>query len=383
MVTKADKGIEVSVVLPCLNEEKAIGSCIRKIKEVFSREGISGEIIVADNGSVDRSSEIAAQEGAVVVLEPQRGYGAAYLRGLKEVRGKYIVIGDSDNSYDFYDIPKFLKSLSAGYDFVMGSRFKGKIRKGAMNWSHRYIGNPILSCMTRLFFNTRLSDIHCGMRAFTIEAYHKMRLKTSGMEFATEMVVSALRHNLRIYEIPINYYIRKGESKLIPLADAWRHIRFMLLYCPVWLYFIPGALVFCLGMLALLILLRGPFLFLGHYWDIHLMVFASVMSILSFQVLHLGVYAHTFAIRQGFLKYDALTLFFKRHFNLEKGIFLGGGIFLSGFIVMLFIFFEWFSQDFGTLHKIRESILAMTLLVIGLQTVFSSFFISLLFLERK
>lgn len=382
-MVKMSKEIDVSVVLPCLNEEKAIGACVRKVKEVFAREGMRGEIIVADNGSVDRSGEIAKQEGAVVVIEPERGYGAAYLRGLREAQGKYIIIGDSDNTYDFYDMPKFLKSLKAGYDFVMGSRFKGRIKKGAMSWSHRYIGNPILSCMTRLFFHTRLSDIHCGMRAFTIEAYHKMRLKTLGMEFATEMVVSALRHNLKIYEIPINYYPRKGESKLMPLADAWRHIRFMLLYCPVWLYFIPGALGLVAGLLILLFLLRGPFLFLGHYWDIHLMTFASVISILSYQMLHLGIYAHTFAIRQGFLKYDELTLFFKRHFNLEKGIMLGGVIFFVGFMVMFFIFLEWFSKDFGALYRIRESILAMTLLVIGLQTVFSSFFISLLFLERK
>ena len=305
------------------------------------------------------------------------------MRGLREARGRYIVIGDSDNTYDFNDIPKFLKSLKAGYDFVMGSRFKGRIKKGAMSWSHRYVGNPILSCMTRLFFHTWLSDIHCGLRAFTLEAYHKMRLRTLGMEFATEMVVSALRHNLKICEIPINYYPRKGESKLIPLADAWRHIRFMLLYCPVWLYFIPGISGFILGICVLLALLKGPFLFLGRYWDIHLMVFASVVSILSYQMLHLGVYAHTFAIRQGFLKYDALTLFFKQRFNLERGIFLGGGIFFVGFTLMFFIFIEWFSKDFGALYRIRESILAMTLLVIGLQTVFSSFFISLLFLERK
>lgn len=378
-----NKDIEVSVVLPCLNEEKAIGICVRKVKEVFAREGIVGEVIVSDNGSFDRSGEIAAREGAIVVLEPQRGYGAAYLRGLREAKGKYIIIGDSDNTYDFYDIPKFLKSLKAGNDFVIGSRFKGRIKKGAMSWSHRYLGNPVLSCMTRLFFHTWLSDIHCGMRAFTLEAYRKMRLRTLGMEFATEMVVSALRHNLKIYEIPINYYPRKGESKLLPLADAWRHIRFMLLYCPVWLYSIPGAFGFGLGIFVLMLSLRGPFLFLGRSWDIHLMVFASLMSILSHQMLHLGAYAHTFAIRQGFLKYDALTLFFKRHFNLEKGIFLGGSIFLIGFTVMLFIFLEWFSRDFGSLYRIRESIFAMTLSVIGLQTIFSSFFISLLFLERK
>lgn len=375
--------IEVSVVLPCLNEEETLGVCIKKIKKVFISENIKGEIIVSDNGSVDRSMEIAQAEGAVLVTEAKRGYGAAYQRGLREARGKYIVIGDSDNTYDFYDIPKFLRYLRDGYDFAMGSRFKGAIKKGAMSWSHRYIGNPILSGICRLFFRTKLSDIHCGMRAFTSGAYRKMHLRALGMEFATEMVVSALRNNLKIYEIPIDYYPRKGESKLIPLADAWRHIRFMLLFCPAWLYFIPGLSGFVLSIFILLLLLKGPFLFLGRYWDIHLMVFASAMSILSYQILHLGVYAHTFAIRQGFLKYDAVTLFFKRRFNLEKGIFLGGGIFLIGFMIMLFIFLEWFSKNFGALYRIRESIAAMTMLVIGLQTIFSSFFISLLFIERK
>jgi glycosyltransferase involved in cell wall biosynthesis len=378
-----ENNIEVSVVMPCLNEEESVALCIRKIKEVFIRDDIKGEIIVADNGSVDRSREIAESEGARVVLEPQRGYGAAYLKGLREARGKFIIIGDSDNTYDFYDIPKFLKALKEGYGFVIGSRFKGSIKKGSMSWSHRYIGNPILSGICRLFFHTRLSDIHCGMRAFTQSAYQKMQLLTLGMEFATEMVVSALTHNLKIYEIPINYHLRAGKSKLSPLYDAWRHVRFMLLYCPLWLYFIPGASGFIVGTFLLLLSLKGPFLFLGHSWDIHLVVFASVFCILSYQILNVGVYAHTFAIKQGFLKYDQATLFFKRNFNLERGILLGGFIFLAGFTILLFIFIEWFSKHFGALYRIRESILAMTLLVIGLQTIFSSFFISFLFLEKR
>lgn len=375
--------IEVSVVLPCLNEEEAIGICIKKIKEVFQKEGIKGEIIVADNGSVDNSREIASSLGAKVVLELQRGYGAAYLRGLREAKGRYIVIGDSDNTYNFYEIPKFLEPLKKGCDFVIGSRFKGSIKKGSMSFSHRYIGNPILSWMTRLFFHTKLSDIHCGMRAFTAKAYRKMRLMTLGMEFATEMVVSALMNHLKIYEIPISYHPRKGKSKLNPLYDAWRHIRFMLLYCPLWLYFVPGSFGFFFGLFVLLILLRGPVLFLGHSWDIHFMIFASVICILSYQVLNLGVYAHTYAIRQGFLRYDPVLLFFKRHFNLERGLFLGGTIFMIGFIINVMIFIEWYSKHFGTLYRIRESIFAMTLLVIGLQTMFSSFFLSLLFLRRK
>jgi len=375
--------IEVSVVLPCLNEEDTIATCIRKAKEVFVKEGINGEIIIADNGSTDCSRAIAEEAGARVVSEPQKGYGAAYLCGLQEAEGRFIVIADSDNTYDLYDIPKFLKSLREGCDFVIGSRFKGEIKKGAMFWPHRYLGNPILSGMTRLFFHTKLSDIHCGMRAFTKNAYRQMELKSLGMEFATEMVVAALRNNLKLAEIPVDYYPRRGKSKLIPLSDAWRHIRFMLLYSPVWLYFIPGAIGLIAGMLILLLLRKGPFLFLGRYWDLHVMVFGSILCILSYQILNLGVYAHSYAISQGFLKSDPLTAFFQRRFSLEKGILIGVVLFFVGLGINISIFIEWLSKDFGALHRIRESILAMTFLVIGLETIFSSFFISLLFLRKK
>jgi len=378
-----DREIELSVVMPCLNEEGTIPACIGKIKGVFREQGIRGEIIVVDNGSTDHSAEAARSAGAVVFSEPRKGYGAAYLCGLKEARGERIIIADSDDTYDLYDIPKFLDKLREGYDFVIGSRFKGKIKKGAMSWPHRYIGNPILSGMCRLFFRTPLSDIHCGMRAFTLRALRKMRLKSLGMEFATEMVVSALQNNLKICEVPIDYHPRKGKSKLEPLTDAWRHIRFMLLYCPVWLYFIPGTIGFVFGLFLIILLSGGPVLFLGRYWDLHVNIFASVLCILSFQILNLGIYAHTYAIKQRFLKYDRLTFFLQRFFRLEKGLLIGAALFLLGLIINMLIFIEWFSKGFGALYRIRESILAMTLLVIGLQTVFSSFFISLLFLRRK
>ena len=252
-----------------------------------------------------------------------------------------------------------------------------------MSWSHRYIGNPILSGMCRLFFRTQLSDIHCGMRGLSHQAYRKMKLKTPGMEFATEMVFSALMRNFKIYEIPIDYHPRKGVSKLNPLYDAWRHVRFMLFYCPLWLYFIPGGIGLASGTIISLLLLKGPFLFLGRPWDIHVMVFASMLSILSYQVINLGVYAHTFGIRHGLLRYDRITLFFQRLFTLEKGLFLGGIIFLAGLIMIGAIVGEWFFKDFGVLYRIRESILAMTFMVIGLQTIFSSFFISFLFVEKS
>lgn len=380
---KMGKEIEVSCVLPCLNEEKTIGICIRKIQGVFMKEKIAGEIIIADNGSTDKSREIAEREGAIVVSEAHRGYGAAYLRGLREAKGKYMIMGDADDTYNFYDISKFLEPLRKGYDFVMGSRFKGKIGKGAMSWSHRYIGNPILSGICRLFFPTKLSDIHCGMRGLSREAYRKMKLRTLGMEFATEMVVCALMNNLRIFEVPIDYHYRIGESKLKALYDAWRHTRFMLLYCPMWLYFIPGISGFAGSMILLLIFVRGPIYFLGRPWDLHVMVLASAICILSYQLMNLGIFAHTFALKKGLLKYDNVTLFFQRHFNLEKGLAFGGAVFFIGFVILIFIFIDWFSKDFGALYRIRETILAMTLLVIGLQTMFSSFFISLLFLEEE
>ena len=374
---------EVSVVLPCLNEESSIGVCIKKIQEVFAREHIAGEIIVADNGSIDRSREIAESLGARVFVETRRGYGSAYLRGFREARAPFIIMADSDNTYDFNAIPKFLKLLREGYDFVLGSRFKGRIKKGAMPWMNRYIGNPVLSGICRLFFGTSLSDIHCGMRGFTAQAYKKMHLRTPGMEFATEMVVSALHRGLKTGEVPIDYYVRKGTSKLHPFTDAWRHMRFMLLYCPVWLYFVPGAAGFLFGLISLMILLPGPFLFLGRYWDIHFVVFASVLCILSYQILNLGIYAHTYAIKQRFLRYDVFTLLLQRHFTLERGLLVGGVLFLIGLGINISIFVEWFGKNFGALYRIRESVLAMTLLVIGLQTIFSSFFISLLFLKRR
>ncbi|MFA5101131.1 MAG: glycosyltransferase [Candidatus Omnitrophota bacterium] len=375
--------IELSVVMPCLNEEKGLGICIRKILEVFARENIHGEIVVCDNGSRDRSVEIARAAGAHVVIEPQPGYGAAYLRGLREAKGDYIIIGDSDNTYDFSAIMRFLKPLRSGVDFVIGSRFKGTIHKGAMPWANRYIGNPILSGMTRLFFHTSLSDIHSGMRGFSRAAYHKMKLHTCGMEFATEMVVAAITNDLTIQEVPIDYFMRRGSSKLNAFFDAWRHVRFMFMYCPVWLYFVPGVLGFAAGMLLLFLLVGGPFLFLGHYWDIHVLVLGSMVSILSYQLLHMGIYAHMFAVSQGFLKEDRLVLFFEHYFNLEKWLLAGFVFFAVGVGINFFILAEWFSHDFGALYRIRESILSTTLLVIGLQTMFSSFFISLLLLKKK
>ncbi|MBU1122036.1 MAG: glycosyltransferase family 2 protein [Candidatus Omnitrophica bacterium] len=378
----SNQGVEVSVVIPCLNEEGAIGDCVNKIKQVFSKHNISGEIVVVDNNSTDNSAAIAASCGGRVVFQPVKGYGAAYLKGLETAVGEYIIIGDGDNSYDFNEIPKIVSFLKCGYDLVMGSRFKGKIHKNSMPWLNRYVGNPVLSGLCRLFFCTKLSDIHCGMRGFTKEAYKIMNLKCLGMEFATEIVMEALQKRLKIKEIPIDYHPRKGNSKLRPLKDAWRHIRFMLLFCPTWLYLFPGLVLTILGVFALLGLVRGPVFFLGHSWDIHVMVLFSLLSILGYQLINLGMYARTFAVQQGYIVQDKIISRLTKYFRLESGILAGFLLFALGFGISLGIFIEWWNSSFGPLFRIRESILAMTFLILGLQTIFSSFFISLLIIRR-
>lgn len=219
---------EVSIVLPCLNEEATIGECIKNIKNVFKKENINGEIIISDNNSTDNSIKIAKSLNVKVVYQPLKGYGAACIKGISSSKGKIIVMGDSDATYDFLEIPIFLKSLKKGYDFVIGSRFKGRIKKGAMPWTHQYIGNPFLSGLVNLFFKTKLSDVHCGFRAFTKEAFERMNLKTTGMEFASEMVINASKNKLKICEVPISYNKRKGKSKLKSFSDGWRHLRFMI-----------------------------------------------------------------------------------------------------------------------------------------------------------
>ncbi|UCC95836.1 MAG: glycosyltransferase family 2 protein [Candidatus Omnitrophota bacterium] len=382
MERSSNETIKVSVVLPCLNEQDAIGACIEKIKDLFCKESIKGEIIVVDNGSTDNSAQIAKQLGAQVISQPMRGYGTAYIAGLNEAQGKYLVIGDADNTYDFYEIPKFIQLLDEGYELVMGSRFRGKMSKGAMSWSHRFIGNPIITFVFRVFFRTNLSDVLSGMRAFTKNAYMKMSLRCLGMEFGTEMIFSSLQKKLRITEVAIAYYPRKGKSKLRPFKDAWRYFRFMLLFSPAWLYLLPGFLLALIGALILVLLAQGPFSFLGRTWHIHPMFLGSLLTLLGFQILNLGIWAKLFAIREGYLRRDKLITFLMRHFRLETGILLGGIFFLVGFLINAFILLEWWVSAFGPLHRIREAILAMTLMVLGLQMVFSSFFLSLLAMEK-
>jgi glycosyltransferase involved in cell wall biosynthesis len=372
-------GKTLSIILPCLNEAETIGVCVEKARRALAGMGLEGEVIVADNGSTDGSRELARSMGARVVDQPIKGYGAAYLKGLEAARGDYIVMGDSDDTYDFLDAPKLIKELEAGADMVLGSRFKGNILPGAMSFSHRYIGNPILSGILNLFFGSRISDCHSGFRAFTREAAQRLKLSTLGMEFASEMIVSALRHRLRIVEVPIIYHPRKGESKLESLSDAWRHMRFMLLFSPDWLFLAPGLTLFAGGLGLFLNTALGWLRLFGHVFDIHAMIFFAMFTLAGFQILATGLFAKAFAIREGFAAPSPLLEGFFRIFYLERALAWGGLMFLAGLAGSAYIVGLWVKIHFvGYFLMPKQSLFCVVLMIMGMQTMFSAFFISLL-----
>jgi glycosyltransferase involved in cell wall biosynthesis len=378
----AHRAPEVSVVMPCLNEEETIGRCVRKALDIMLRHGIDGEVVVADNGSTDRSVKIAEAMGARVVHQPLRGYGNAYMKGFAEARGRYLVMIDSDDTYEFADIPHFVALLRTGKDFVNGNRFKGKMAAGAMTWSHRYVGNPLLSGLLNVFFHTQLGDAHCGMRAFTREAYEDMHLQTPGMEFASEMVIHAAKAGLAIAELPTNYYPRDGESKLHTIRDGWRHLRFLLVYSPTHLFLLPGLLFFCLGLLGMALLLPGPFFAFGRGWDVHVMILSALVTLLGYQVLSLGIYAKTFSLTLQFDDRDPVLDRVMALFTLERGLMMGVVFLLAGIASLISVYLQWAGNNFGALAAIRPSLLGMTLMAVGGQTIFSSFLLSL-FTFRK
>jgi len=369
--------VEVSVIIPSLNEERTIGVCIEKVKRVFEEEGIKGEIIVADN-STDKTPEIARSLGAKVVTPDKRGYGYAYLYAFKHARGKYIVIGDADDTYNFLEIPKLLEPLKNGEaDLVIGSRFKGEILDGAMSWLHKHIGNPVLTWFLNFFFKAGVSDAHSGFRAFTREALDKMKLKGDGMEFASEMIMRAVWAGLRIKEVPITYYPRKGsEPKLKSFRDGWRHLKFMLLYAPSYLFVLPGIFLFILGM-ALVFLISAGLSKFGHInLGIHSMIASSLLAILGYQLLFLGLAGKIYRAKMD-MPNDRIVEFLTNRLSLEKGATIGLLIFLAGFVYTAYLIWKWVER-FRSLPMLNQDVLAFTLIVIGLQTVFHSFFLSML-----
>lgn len=379
--------VEVTILMPCLNEAETLSTCIRKAHIGCQKVGVTYEILIADNGSTDGSPEIARAEGARVVNVPVRGYGAALRAGVRAACGCFIIMGDADDSYDFSEISLFIEKWREGYDLVMGSRFRGEIKPGAMPFLHRWLGNPLLTGIGNLFFHNRLSDYHCGLRGFKRQAILDLNLRTNGMEFASEMVIKAALASLKIAEVPIVLWPdgRLRQPHLRTWRDGWRHLRFMLLYSPNWLFIIPGITLFGLGFVILLALVRGPLDIGRLHFDLHYMVLGSLLALIGFQVVTLGLYAKVYAVSEHFEEKSRILNLIFRYFNLERGILLGSVIFVGGLGLNLYILFLWLTGDFafGGQPRLREAILAMTLMVIGLQTVFSSFFLSLLGIPRK
>jgi glycosyltransferase involved in cell wall biosynthesis len=372
--------ILVSVVIPCLNEEENIERCVTLAAEVLQEHGIPGEVVVADNASEDRSAELAAAAGARVVHEPRRGYGSAYLAGFGAARGRYIVMADADLTYDFREIPRFVEQLEQGAELVMGDRMDS-IQPGAMPWLHRYVGNPVLTGILNAFFRTGVSDAHCGMRALRRDVLPRLDLRTTGMEFASEMVIRASKEKLDIREFPIEYHPRGGQSKLSSFRDGWRHLRFLLIHSPTYLFMLPGVVMLALGALIAATVLASIDIF-GRQWDVHAMVAGALLMIVGVQIVSLGLCAHaygTYFMGERDPWFDRM----RRRFKLEHGLALGGAIMLAGFATAGVIFVIWIRRGFGELAEARLALLAATLIIVGLQIFFSSFLLSILGLRRR
>lgn len=383
--TKEDIGyndsMEVSVVMPCLNEAGGIAACISKAKAAIKLNNLDAEVVVVDNGSTDNSVEIAKGLGARVIIQNEKGYGCAYQLGISQARGRYIVIGDSDDTYDFSEIMKFIHPLRQGWEFVNGSRLKGRIHTDAMPYLHRLLGNPLLSFILNLFFRSGFSDVYCGMKAFTKEAYEKMKPVSPGMEFALELIIKASRLNMKRTEVVVDLHPRKGCSKLRTFRDGWRSLRFMLLYCPNYLFLAPGGLIFILGSLGMFFLLKGPAQFLNHTFNFDAMIFSSMLVLLGFQLINLGIFAKSYAFAEGFEKKDNFFSVFYKIFNLEKAILLGGSVVAVGIFMTISFIKQWII--FGSVSQERNELFAFTLIVIGMQIIFSSFLISLIGIKKK
>src|SRR4051812_25732955 len=370
----------VSVVIPCLNEAENIQECVTRAKRVLSDAGLSGEVIVADNGSDDGSPELAKKAGALVVHEPRRGYGSAYMAGFAAARGEYVVMADADLTYDWSEIPHFVSKLDEGADLVMGDRMDN-IHPGAMPWLHRYVGNPVLSGVLNLFFRTGVRDAHCGMRGFRRQILPTLDLRTTGMEFASEMVIRASKERLDIRQIPIEYHPRGGESKLSSFRDGWRHLRFLLVHSPTYLFLLPGIVMLALGTLISAASLAHIAVF-GREWQLHSMIGGALLMIVGTQVACLGLCAHAYGM---YFMGDRDPWFerMRARFRLEHGLMVGGGVFLAGLAAAAVIVIRWAERGFGNLSEERLAVLAATLMIVGLQIFFSSFLLSILGLRRR
>jgi glycosyltransferase involved in cell wall biosynthesis len=377
--------VEVSVVIPCLNEANSIGFCLEKAIKAFRSAALKGEVVVADNGSTDGSVQIAERLGARVVHVEDRGYGAALRAGIAASSGSYVVMGDADDSYDFTAVPQFVAKLREGYDLVMGNRFTGGIQPGAMPPLHRYFGNPGLTALINLFFRTGIGDAYCGMRGFTRELFDKLDVRSTGMEFALEMVIKAGQIGARIAEIPITLWPDKRgrPPHLRSFRDGWRSLRFMLMYAPNWLYILPGAFFLLVGLGLVFWLLPGPRPVTARITlDVHTMIFGVIFTLIGAQILSIGAFAKLFSYAERFTRGSVSLKRWLRRVTLESGLLLGGALFFAGFAGCAWVSWIWASSGFGELHQVRQVLFWSMWLFLGLQIIFSSFLLSMLGISR-
>ena len=377
--------LDVSVVIPCLNEANSLAFCIEKAITAFRKSGLRGEVIIADNGSTDGSIEIAKFNGASVLRVPERGYGAALKAGIAASRGEFVIMGDADDSYDFSEVPNFVAELRRGNDLVMGNRFRGGIKPGAMPALHQYFGNPGLSWLVNFLFGAGVGDSYCGMRGFSRALYDKLDLRSSGMEFALEFVIKSSQIGARISEIPIILWPDKRgrPPHLRSFRDGWRSLRFMLLYAPNWLYLLPGGMFMILGLALVTWLLPGPRPVTQRITlDIHTMVFGVIFTLLGAQILSIGAFAKVFSYAARFDRGNISLRRILKRITLESGLLFGVALFLVGFLGCAWITWQWVASGFGPLSEVRQILFWAMWLFLGIQIIFSSFFLSMLGVSR-
>ncbi|MDD1638732.1 MAG: glycosyltransferase family 2 protein [Methanomicrobiales archaeon] len=376
---RADESLDVSVILPALNEEKTITTCIGKILRVFHEQGLEGEVIVADSSS-DATPDLAARAGARVIRPEQAGYGNAYLAAFRQVRGRIIVIGDADDTYDFADIPRFLVPVRAGADLVIGSRFTGEILPGSMAPLHRYVGNPLLTWLINAIYHTHFTDTHSGFRAITRDALRRLDLKTGGMEFASEMLIRASEKGLSIAEIPIRYYPRQSPSKIHSFADGWRHLRFVLLMRPLPFLALPGLLFAVFGLTLMTLFYLSGNLETSRF---NSFILGTLLLLGGIQAILAGVEISVYSIVHGFMEKRGVVARIMNYHSLEEFLVAGGLLILTGFVLGLRIITRWVMQGFGALTQFSNAIISMVLIVIGLEVLFFAIFVSMMLLNEN
>jgi glycosyltransferase involved in cell wall biosynthesis len=388
MKTRQTQKTTITIVMPCLNEAETLATCVRKAHAAIQNSGVEGEVVVADNGSSDGSQHIATREGARVVNVNTRGYGAALMAGIEAATGEYVLMADADDSYDFSHLPRFMNALDRGADLVMGNRFQGGIQPGAMPFLHRYLGNPVLSFLGRLFFRAPVNDFHCGMRAFKKSAVRRLNLQTTGMEYASEMVVKATLAGLKVAEVPTTLSPdgRSRAPHLRTWRDGWRHLRFLLLYSPRWLFLYPGMLLFVMGLATSVWLLAGERTIGNLTFDVDTLVYALACILIGFHFCVFALSAKVFGTRAGLLPRDLDFERWFRYFDLEIGVLVGAALLITGLGTASYAISVWHRSGFGHLlptQALRITLPSVTALMLGVETIFASFFLSLLELARK